>query len=460
MLSDAIEEAVTQPDGRIVITCPPRTGKSVLVSQVLPVWALMRDPDMQIIVKSYGDTLAEEHSTEARRFVADNRDLLGFELAQDKKAAGRWRVEGHRGGMLAGGIFSGTTGFGANLLLVDDPVKGAQDADSDAYRRRLFNEFKSSLMTRLMPGGSVIVVLTRWSEFDIAGELLAEPGSRWTHLNIPAVSTAGVPDALQREHTGVAMVSAIGRTAADFAEIRRDVGERTWAAMYLGVPSTPEGGLIKAGWLDQWRLPIAPSSPTKIVIGVDPADSGEGDETGIVAASLTGDGVVSLLADASGRMTSDAWATRAVRLALDVGASEISVEAFAAGTTYVRVVKEALARANPNRHIAVTPWPPRGSGRGKGDSIARAAGLLQALETGRCRLAGNHPLWEQQAVGWQAGQHQPDRVAALVVAFDVLSAAIGQQIYLSSVVDLHRARGKSGAGTPAPDWMRRRIGSN
>lgn len=423
LISDELVAAVTEPDARVILTTPPRTGKSVLTSQVLPVWALMRDPDTEVVVKSYGDDLAEEHSAAARRMISENPEVVGISLAADKRSVGRWRVEGHRGGMLAGGILSATTGFGSDLLIIDDPVKGAQEADSPAYRRRLVNEFRASLLTRLMPGGSAIVVLTRWHEEDIAGELLAEPGSRWRHINIPAVSTAGVPDALEREQTGVAMVSAIGRTAGQFAEIRRGVGERTWAAMYLGVPSTPEGGLIKSQWIDTWRLPVPPASPVKIVVGVDPADSGQGDETGIVAASLAADRTTALIADASDRMTSDEWAVRAVRLALDVGASEIAVEAFAAGTTYVRVVKEALARARTNRRIRVTAWPPKGSGRGRGDAMARAAALLQALEVGTCRLAGRHPEWEQQAVGWQAGQHQPDRVAALVIAHDVLTHA-------------------------------------
>ena len=130
----------------------------------------------------------------------------------------------------------------------------------------------------------------------------------------------------------------------------------------------------------------------KTVVGIDPADSGEGDETGIVAASAYADGTVCVIADASGHMTSDQWAREAVKLALDVGASEIAVEGFATATTYTRVVKEALTRAKPNRHIAVTPW------RQPGDAIARAAALLQALEVGKCRLAGHHPQWEEAAI--------------------------------------------------------------
>lgn len=458
LLSDELVSAVEERDSRLIVTTPPRTGKSVLVSQVFPVWLLARDPDAEIIVKSYGDALAEEHSAAARRLIAENRELLGgVELAPDKQAVGRWRVAGHRGGMLAGGILSATTGFGASVLVVDDPVKGAQEADSDAYRRRLTAEFKASLMTRLMPGASAIVVLTRWHTEDIAGALLAEPGSRWRCVNIPAISTAGIPDALGRDRIGVAMTSAVGRTAAQFREIEAEVGSRAWAAMYLGTPNTPEGGLVKRHWIDDWRLPAAPSGAIKIVVGVDPADSGEGDETGIIAASRSADGVVSLMADVSGRMTSDAWAVRAVELAVDVGASEISIEAFAARATYTRLVSEVLARFRVDRPIKVTGWPPKGTDRGKGDAVARSTGLLAALETGRCRVAGYLPDFEAQAVTWEAGQHQPDRMAAAVVAYDVLAHAITEPVHIVTPIDAAR-RAREGKMPPPPDWMTRRIG--
>lgn len=252
LISDTLTEAITAPDRRIIISTPPRTGKSVLASVVAAVWALSADPDASIIVKSYADELAEEHSREARRLIADHADLLGVELAQDKSAVGRWRVQGRRGGMLAGGILSGTTGFGADLLILDDPIKGAAEADSAAHRRRLLAEFRASLLSRLHPGGSCVLITTRWHPQDLAGVLLAEEPGRWSVINIPAVAEAGVPDALHRD-PGVAMVSALGRTAESFAEIKRAVGSRAWAALYLGVPAAPEGNLILAEWLDGYR---------------------------------------------------------------------------------------------------------------------------------------------------------------------------------------------------------------
>lgn len=138
--------------------------------------------------------------------------------------------------MLASGILSSTTGFGSSVLLVDNPIKGAREADSEAYRKRLTADFKASLITRLMPGASAIVVLTRWHPDDLAEAPVAEPGNRWRCVNIPAISTAGVPDALGRQSSGVATTSAVGRTGAQFRELKAEVGSRAWAAMSLGVP--------------------------------------------------------------------------------------------------------------------------------------------------------------------------------------------------------------------------------
>lgn len=438
LISDALVDAVENPNRRYIITCPPRTGKSVLVSQVGTVWALSRRPDEQVIIRSYADSLGEEHSREARRFVTENTELLGIELSADRTSAGRWQVANHRGGLLAGGILTGTTGFGANLLIIDDPVKGHTDADSRAYRERLLAEFQSALLSRLMPGASCVIIATRWHESDLPGALLAGEDSRWTWINVPAVSTTGVPDALERDRPGVAMTTAIGRSAEEFDQIRREVGSRAWAALYLGVPSAPEGNLIRADWLDDWRMPAAPPRPLKTVVAVDPADSGERDSAGIVAASMDSAGVVAVIADVSAPMTSDAWARAAVELAVDVGASEIVVEGFSARETYVRVVKEALRRVHTAHPIKVSSWPPKGSGRGGGDAIARSAALLQGFETGTVRLAGHFPDFETKAVQWQAGQHQPDALAALVAGHDVLVHSLGQRVTFASPVDVER----------------------
>ena len=126
LISDVLHDAITQPDRRYIITTPPRTGKSVEVSQIGTVFALMNDPDATVILTSYAADLAQEHSREARRLINEHSGMLGYRLSPDKTSVGRWRVDGHGGGLLAAGILSGITGFGASsVLLVDDPIKNA-----------------------------------------------------------------------------------------------------------------------------------------------------------------------------------------------------------------------------------------------------------------------------------------------------------------------------------------------
>lgn len=455
LLSDLAVRSVRVPDQRDVVSTPPRTGKSRLLAIWTAVWALSENPDLEIVIVSYSDELAQAHSREALKLIREHHQFLGFRLAADKTAVGRWRVEGRAGGMLATGINSGVTGFGSDLMIIDDPVKDASEADSRAHRRRVLNEYRSTLSTRVHPGGSVVVVMTRWHEQDLAGELLASEPDRWRRTNIPAVSEVGVPDALGRA-PGVAMVSALGFTADHFAAVRRSSGERVWHALYEGVPSAPAGGLVKVAWLEGHRLPAAPRDPVLTVVAVDPSDSGSGDSCGLVAVSLCSDGRVVLVADVSAPMTSDEWAVAAVRLAVAVGASQIWVEGFSARETYSRVVGEALVRERPGRSIGVSMWPPKGRAR-VGDAVARSAGLLQALEVGSCVLGGRFPGFEAAAVGWQAGQHQPDGLAALVIGHDVLVRSAGRVWGLSSPVDVAGSRRAVGGVVDMGDWMRQRL---
>lgn len=469
LLDDIAVRLVREPNCKDMVNTPPRTGKSNLLAVWTPVWALtpdprfpMKGPDLEIMIISNGDDLAKEHSGKVRKIIMEHADYLGYRISPDKTAVGRWLVEGRKGGMLAAGITSNIVGKGTKLLILDDVIGGASEADSAAHRKRVLNEYQGSLTTRVESGGSELLVMTRWHEEDIAGSLLEQNPGRWRRTNVTAVGETGVPDALHKA-PGVAMISALGFTPADFADKRRTVGERQWYAQYMGVPSTPAGSLVKAAWFEAWRLPCAPANPVLTVVSVDPADSGKGDECGLVASSLTRDGVVALIADKSGQMTADQWASAAVQLAADVGASQIAVEGYSARETYSRMVKDAIERARIAgrlRHaVRVTTWPEKGKPR-PGDALARSGPLLQALETGTARLAGVFPKFEETAITWQAGQHQPDRLAAWVVGHDVLVSSAGQVWDIAGPPEPPAGASRESAGsvTVLDDWMRQRVG--
>ncbi|AKF14267.1 terminase large subunit [Mycobacterium phage Vincenzo] len=319
---------------------------------------------------------------------------------------------------------------------------------------------------------------TRWHPEDLAGKvlegerLLDREERTWRHLNIPAIAEEGIPDALGRPY-GEPMVSARDTPEAkrNFAQTRKQVGERTWYALYQGSPRNPAGGIFQRAWFDP-RLPQPPSYPVAAVVGIDPADSGEGDDAGVVGGSLYHDGKqskVALTHDRSGKFTSDQWARQGVILALEIGARVVAVEGYTAAKTYTRVVRqaytaihnEAIAALNAGAELTavqkralpdippfiIKPW----RGASKADAVARSGGLSQSLETGRCRtVEGALAVFENQACDWQPGQHQPDRVAASIIVHDTLMEMAGQQMHVAAPVQRKTA--------PPPAWMRRSIG--
>lgn len=374
-----------------------------------------------------------------------------------------------------------------NCLIIDDPLKGMSEADSEVEREKVITWWESVAQTRLAPGAPVIIIATRWHEKDLTGHVLAQDKLRdtpmWKFVNIPAVSTPGVPDALDRD-PGIAMESARGRTPADFARIRTDVGERVWSALYLGSPTPAQGGLFSQEWFDRHRSPELPEQVASRLVSVDPAETGKGDEAGIISMSVSADGRVWVTDDWSGRMQSDQWARKAVLLALTTTAGELLFEAFTTGPTYEMVLQGAWRRIRDEarllrRHsgdlaaaalsysqqedapvdplaalrdidgipvpdqtdapFRIHPW------RAKGDKVARAAGTRQAAATGRLRMVGTHPTLESQATTWQAGQDSPDRMDALVNGFERGMQLVGGQSQIATPGQVQGTTGGMGA---------------
>lgn len=495
-IDDGIEWALSTRDARLSIAMSPQEGKSTRCAVWAPLRALQLDPKRRVIVASYAESLAGEHARTARNIIEQYGsrardpltgvplpDKLGLELASDKSAATHWTIKGHRGGVFATGVGGGMTGRPADLIIIDDPYKNMEEADSPAHRAKVEEWFNAVVTTRLAPGAPIILIQTRWHENDLVGMLERRDADRpdhereWRHISIPAVAQDGIPDSLGRA-PGQYLQSARGRTPEDWERIRRNVGPRVWSALYQGRPTPAGGGLFSQASFDRYRVEERPTGTLRIV-AVDPADTGKGDEAGVVAGCAAGDGTYYWTADYSGRMTSSEWAWRAVVAAIETQAHEVAFEAYSAPTTYERVIREAWedvartaallrrcggdepqaarllsegprAPARPAEAVAevarlrvpasmpfrVTPW------KGKGNAEARAAGARQAHSTGRLRIAGVLPLLEEQASTWQTGQHCPDRVAAGVIVYERLVDMLGDE----AVVAVPREGGPSRVG--------------
>lgn len=463
LVSRSIERVLREPGRNLLVTAPPQELKSTLCSIWTPIRALQLNPAWNIMSLTYADHLAERNSRKARNLIerygtgavntltgAPVPDRLGISLLRGQNSVGNWGINEGDGGMVAAGLRATVTGLSADLIIVDDPYKGPQEADSPAIREKILDLFLTVADTRLAPGGRFILIQTRWHPDDLAGHIIKTEAElpphlrTWRYINIPAISHPGVPDALKRPEPGIAMESARGRTLEEFEARRRRIGERFWFAMYMGVPTDPEGGLFSRSWFEDNALDAAPEQTLARVVTVDPAETGERDEAGIVAASITREGTIVLSRDASGQMTSDQWARKAVDLALETGASQIWIEAYTAGTTYVNVIKKAIAAKlrGLDQHptgtaeecmrlynvkslltaMTVHPW------RGTGDAVARSSLLRQGVEVGTTRVvSGEMDEFVEQAVSWQASQHQPDRVAAAVIAHGVLSSMLSKR---------------------------------
>jgi len=189
--------------GRLMITMPPRHGKTEQCSRQFPAWLLGLMPDTRIILTSYNGDRANANSRGARDLVMDARYGAIFgqrssvdapvDLSADSRSVTAWDLASpHRGGVVAAGVGGGITGTGAHLMVVDDPLRGREEAESRAQRDRVWDWWTSTAYTRLEDGGAVVLIMTRWHPDDLAGRLLQQMASdpmadQWQVVNLPAI---------------------------------------------------------------------------------------------------------------------------------------------------------------------------------------------------------------------------------------------------------------------------------
>lgn len=174
--------------GRMIINMPFRHGKSELVTRLFSAFILGSLPDKRVIVTSYGADLAEDDSRKIRDYVdsdgfralfgelgtRDGEDDMPVMVSQETRKRANWSLQNHRGGVTAAGIGGGIVGKGAHLLVVDDPYKKRDEADSENYRKSVMRWYRGSAYTRLEDGGAIIIIHTRWHPNDLTGDLLME----------------------------------------------------------------------------------------------------------------------------------------------------------------------------------------------------------------------------------------------------------------------------------------------
>jgi predicted phage terminase large subunit-like protein len=239
-IADHLEKVATGVIDRLMINMPPRHGKSELASRRFPAWYLGQHPEHSIIAASYNSDLATDFGRQVRNILQTDeyKALFHTQLADDSRAANRWNTK-EGGAYVAAGVGTAITGRGANILLIDDPLKDREEADSELHRQKVWDWYTSTAYTRLAPGGRIIVIQTRWHEDDLSGRLLQEQergGDQWVKLELPAISPEG--KALWPEFYPIETLE----------RFRRVLPARDWSALYQQRPTPEEGAYFKRDW--------------------------------------------------------------------------------------------------------------------------------------------------------------------------------------------------------------------
>lgn len=240
-----------------MIFAPPRHSKSLFTSKMFPSWYLGRNPDHQIICASYGGEMSTDFGRGVRDLLTEPEYRLAFPgttLRPDSQAANRWNTQ--QGGVyVAAGIGGPITGRGAHVLVIDDPIKSREEADSELYRDRVWRWYTNDAYTRLMPNGAIVLIQTRWHEDDLAGRLLEQQehgGDHWEVLSFPAIAEADTPHDPTGRAPGEALwpawFSAEALRRIQAVQTVRD-GPRAWSALYQQRPLPESGDFFKREWL-------------------------------------------------------------------------------------------------------------------------------------------------------------------------------------------------------------------
>lgn len=330
-------EAVERGDiDRLMIFMPPRHGKSELATKRFPAWALGRNPRRQIIQASYNSDLATDFGRQVRNIVGEQRyqNVFKTTLASDSKAANRWNTSGS-GAYVAAGVGTAVTGRGADIFIIDDPLKDREEADSETRRDTIWNWYTSTAYTRLMKGGAVILIQTRWHEDDLAGRLLeaeAKGGDKWDKLILPAMGDYGPlwPEMFDEP--------ALSR-------IERAIGPRDWSALYQQEPSPDDGTFFKREWFK--RHAAVPHNVSRYLCSDYAVSEKTGDYTEHGLFAIAPDNTIYVEDWWHGQTSSDVW----IEKKLDMIEAHKPFCAFGEGGVIQKAVEPMLKRRMQERGV-------------------------------------------------------------------------------------------------------------
>jgi len=227
---------------KLMVSMPPRHGKSLMLDVYFPLWWLAQHPQDHVILASYGEVFARGFGGQVRDLAIEHGESLNIVVNRDRTAADDWALTSG-GGMISVGVGGSITGRGANLLIIDDPVKNEEEAMSETYRERMWNWWQATSQTRLEPDAVVIVVATRWHQDDLLGRIEDhDEDGEWTIIKLPAI--AGEDDQLGRAVDEPLWPERF-YDDPDYSNKQKNMSPYWWSSLYQQRPTPEGGGLIK-----------------------------------------------------------------------------------------------------------------------------------------------------------------------------------------------------------------------
>ena len=235
---------------RLIINMPPRHTKSEFSSFLLPAWMIGRNPKLKIIQSTHTTELAVRFGRKAKTLIdsPEYQQIFQTRLREDSQAAGKWETQ-QGGEYYAAGVGSAITGRGADLLIIDDP-HSEQDALNLEALERAYEWYTSGPRQRLQPGGTIVLVMTRWNTKDLTGKLLnaqrETKADQWEIIEFPAIMPSGKP--VWPEYWD----------KEELEGVKASLSLQKWNSQWMQNPTSEEGALIKREWWNNWEGEVPP----------------------------------------------------------------------------------------------------------------------------------------------------------------------------------------------------------
>lgn len=427
-LQQFYQDVIDGKQPRLMIFAPPRSGKSELFSRRFPAWAFGKNPNLQMIACSYSADLASRMNRDVQRIMDDeiyhsifpesslNSKRISTVSGQALRNSEIFEILGHSGAYRSAGVGGGITGMGADIAIIDDPIKDAKEANSQTVRDSVWDWYTTTLYTRLSPKSGVLLGMTRWHEDDLAGRLLEEAkngGDQWRVVKFPAIAE------MDEEHRKEGEALHPERFDLERLEkIKAAVGTHTWNALYQQRPSSKGGGIIKGAWFGRYSVP--PLMKLKSLYADTAQKAKEHNDYSVfLVAGKSADGKIYILDVVRGKWEApelektlkDVWSkhksiTATGRLV------RANIEDKASGTSLIQTIKR-------NSQIPVKPI------QVDTDKYTRVLGVQGYIESGYVVLPENAPwvadfIAECEAFTATDSHKHDDQVDALVMAINDL----------------------------------------